>query len=254
MKRRFLHPTPRPHLGSTPEMDFPKFDGEDYQVWLDNCELYFEIYGVSELMKVKFAALNCVGNAALWLKMAQKRRQFVHWHDLRTAVQEKWGKNKHKFHMRQLLLLSQTSSVDEYTSKFDTLRHQILLADPHTSEVFFVERYIAGLRPEIRTAAILHQLEDVDTASCLALLQEVELNNDKACNSSKFSQRSFVKQSNNGDRNKRQSAPEEPRKVAEKLEALRAYSKAKNLCFKCGEPWARGHKCPDKVPLHIGEE
>ena len=75
-------------------------------MWLDNCELYFEIYGVSELMKVKFAALNCVGNAAWWLKMAQKHRQFVHWHDLRTAVQEKWGMNRHKFHMRQLLLLS----------------------------------------------------------------------------------------------------------------------------------------------------
>ena len=120
--------------------------------------------------------------------------------------------------------------------------------------MFFVERYIAGLRPEIRTAAILHQLEDVDTASCLALLQEVELDNNKAGNSSKSSQRSFVKQSNNGDRNKHQSTPKEPRKVAEKLEALRAYRKAKNLCFKCGEPWARGHKCPDKVPLHIGEE
>jgi len=35
----------RPHMGSTPKMDFPKFDGEDHQVWLDNCELYFEILG-----------------------------------------------------------------------------------------------------------------------------------------------------------------------------------------------------------------
>lgn len=185
------HHSPRPHMGSTPKMDFPKFDGEDYQVWLDNCELYFEIYGVFEQMKVKFASLNCVGNAALWLKMAQKRRQFEHWHELRTAVQDKWGRNKHKFHMRQLLLLSQTSSVDEYTSKFDTLRHQILLADPHTSEVFFVERYVAGLRSEIRSAVILHQPEDVDTASCLALLQEVELENDKAGSSSKSSHRSL---------------------------------------------------------------
>lgn len=48
-----------------PKMDFPKFDGEDYQVWLENCELYFDIYGVSESMKVKFASLNYVGNAAL---------------------------------------------------------------------------------------------------------------------------------------------------------------------------------------------
>lgn len=55
-------------------MDFPKFDGEDYQVWLDNCELYFDIYGVSDHMKVKFASLNVIGNVALWLKMAQKRK------------------------------------------------------------------------------------------------------------------------------------------------------------------------------------
>ena len=40
------------------KIDFPKFDGDDYQVQLDNCELYFEIYGVSEQMKVKFVTLN----------------------------------------------------------------------------------------------------------------------------------------------------------------------------------------------------
>lgn len=244
------HHSLRPHMGSTPKMDFPKFDGEDHQVWLDNCELYFKIYGVSEHMKVKFASLNCVGNAALWLKMAQKRRQFVHWHELRTAVQEKWRRNRHKFHMRQLLLLSQSGSVDDYTTKFDNLRHQILLADPHSSEVFFVERYVAGLRSEIRTVVILHQPEDVDTASCLALLQEAELESDKSGGNSKYSQRSGNKQSNT----EKGKQPDDTRKVAEKLEALHAYRKAKSLCFKCGEPWARGHKCPDKVPLHIMEE
>lgn len=48
--------------------------------------------------------------------------------------------------------------------------------------------------------------------------------------------------------------PKESRKLSEKLEALRSYRKAKNLCITCGDPWARGHKCPDKVPLHIMEE
>jgi hypothetical protein len=57
-------------------MDFPKFDGEDHQIWLDNCELYFEIYGVTPHMKVKFAALNMVGNAALWLKTTQSAVDF----------------------------------------------------------------------------------------------------------------------------------------------------------------------------------
>lgn len=58
------HHSHRSHFGSTPKMDFPKFDGEHYQVWIDNCELYFEMYGVSEQMKVKFTPLNFVDNVS----------------------------------------------------------------------------------------------------------------------------------------------------------------------------------------------
>ena len=155
---------------STPKMDFPKFDGEDYQIWLDNCELYFKIYGVSPNMKVKFATLNMIVNAALWLKTVQKRGQFVHWSDTCTAVVERWGKSKHTFYMRQMLVLSQTSSIEEYTAKFNTMKHQILLEDPNTSEVFFVERYLAGLRTKIRAMVVLHCPGDTDAASLLATL------------------------------------------------------------------------------------
>ncbi|XP_073356352.1 uncharacterized protein [Aegilops tauschii subsp. strangulata] len=242
----------RSSFGSTAKMDFPKFDGEDYQVWFDNCELYFDIYGVSDHMKVKFASLNVIGNAALWLKMAQKRKPLQHWDELRAAVAEKWGKDKHQFYMRQLLLLSQIGSVAEYTTKFDTLRHQILLADPHTHEVLFVERYIAGLRPDIRSAIVLHRPKSVDTASCLALLQEVEVEHDKSLSAVKQGSRSYNKSS--AEKKQGVSASEDSRKWSEKLEALRAYRKSKNLCFTCGYPWARSHKCPDKVPIHVMEE
>jgi hypothetical protein len=57
--------------------------------------------------------------------------------------------------MRQILNLRQTDTVESYTEKFNHLRHQILLHDPNTSEVFFVERYIAGLSDEIRSAVLL---------------------------------------------------------------------------------------------------
>ncbi|KAK1695253.1 hypothetical protein QYE76_011950 [Lolium multiflorum] len=114
------HTQHRTSFTSTPKMYFPKFDGDDHQIWLDNCELYFEIYGVSPHMKVKFATLNIVSNAALWLKTVQKRQKFVHWEELATAVVARWGKSKHTFYMRQLLILSQSGTVDEYTAKFDT--------------------------------------------------------------------------------------------------------------------------------------
>jgi hypothetical protein len=39
-----------------------------------------------------------------------------------------------------------------------------------------------------------------------------------------------------------------------KLIALKAYRRAKGLCFKCGERWGHAHKCSASVPLHMVEE
>jgi hypothetical protein len=72
--------------------------------------------------------------------------------------------------MRQILTICQTDTVATYTEKFNHLKHQILLHDPSMSEVFFVERFIAGLADELRAAVLLHLPEDVDTASLLAML------------------------------------------------------------------------------------
>jgi len=118
-----------------------------------------------------------------------------------------------------------------------------------------VECYTSGLRRDIRAAVGLHRPEDVDTASCLALLQEAELAHDQGTSSaSTKSLRHQHKQSSYGDKTKQSSGTDDSRKMAEKLEALCNYRKAKNLCFTCGDPWARGHKCPDKVPIHVMEE
>lgn len=40
----------------------------------------------------------------------------------------------------------------------------------------------------------------------------------------------------------------------DKMAALKAYRKANELCFKCGERWGHSHKCPTSVPLHLVEE
>jgi hypothetical protein len=77
---------------STPKMDFPKFNGTDPTIWKDNCEMYFEIYDILEMMKVKFSMLNFVGNAALWFKTIQSKQYIIHWEDLYKAVESYWGK------------------------------------------------------------------------------------------------------------------------------------------------------------------
>jgi len=38
------------------------------------------------------------------------------------------------------------------------------------------------------------------------------------------------------------------------LSALKEFRRKNGLCFKCGNKWAPGHKCPQQVPLHVIEE
>jgi hypothetical protein len=101
--------------------------------------MYFEIYGISKMMKVKFSMLNFVGNAALWLRTIQSKQYIIHWEDLYKSVESYWGKNKFNLFRRQILTIRQVGTVAEYTEKFNHLKHQILLHDPSTSEVFFAE-------------------------------------------------------------------------------------------------------------------
>jgi hypothetical protein len=51
----------------TPKMDFPKFDGENPKLWQTQCESYFEVFRVQPCLRTRFASLNFVQEAALWL-------------------------------------------------------------------------------------------------------------------------------------------------------------------------------------------
>ncbi|CAD6245110.1 unnamed protein product [Miscanthus lutarioriparius] len=59
-------------------------------------------------------------------------------------------------------------------------------------------------------------------------------------------------QSNSDD--KRNSETSKPKSPEDKLSALKAFTRAKGLCFKCGEKWSPTHKCPTSVSHHALEE
>jgi hypothetical protein len=56
-----------------------------------------------------------------------------------------WGKDQHHIFMWHIPSLKQSGSVAEYIEKFDDLRHQLLLHDPSTSNVF-VARFLEKLK------------------------------------------------------------------------------------------------------------
>lgn len=128
--------------GSTPKMDFPKFDGVNPRLWREQCEIYFEIYGVSKFMKTRFATLNFVGSAAIWLQTVQLKNRFQTWEAMYTAVCAHFDKDQYPLQMKQLESLRQSGSVADYEAKFQELAHSILLYNPSYDDIFFVTRFL----------------------------------------------------------------------------------------------------------------
>ncbi|XP_066374840.1 uncharacterized protein [Miscanthus floridulus] len=166
--------------------------------------------------------------------------------------------------MKQLDSLHQTGSVAEYQSKFEHMARSLLLYNPSYDDVFFVTRFLSGLKEEIRAPIILHRPPTLEVAGTLALLQEAELE----ANKSKFQSKADSKDSNRFQsktsaaydkskfrRDRAKQVYSTANESADKLGALKAYRRANNLCFTCGEKWTgKNHKCPPQVPLHIIQE
>lgn len=246
----------------TPKMDFPKFDGENPKLWKTQCENYFEVFHVQPCLRTRFASLNFVQEAALWLQNHEaKVGRVENWDEMCSLVLNQFGRNKYSLYRRQLRTLRQTGTVTEYYTKFQHIRHNLLLYNSALDDFFFVDEFLDGLRDDLRTAIWLHQPSDLDTAFRLALLQEEELEPGKRRHSHRTDHKDFSKSSTRytTDKSKQSLRSDEDKRADtstsdDRLESLKAYRRSKGLCFTCGEKYSKQHKCPASVPLHIVEE
>lgn len=165
--------------------------------------------------------------------------------------------------MKDLLSIRQISDVLEYANCFDLAKHKVLVHNKDMGEVFFVQKFLDGLKYVISNVISLHCLRTVDAALSLALMQEeiVEAStrrfSPRSRENSKFPTK-IAPQINPS--NSLLGTPPVSEKLAQKprwddkLQALRSARRAKGLCMKCGETYGPQHKCPPQIALHVMEE
>jgi hypothetical protein len=169
----------------------------------------------------------------------------------------RFDKDQYPLILKQFEATCQTASVQEFIAEFEQAAHNLLLYNPNYDETYFVTRFLAGLKEKVRAGIVLHRPPDVNTASALALLQEAELSRSKSKLLGKDSFRSTFKPAVerakfiDADKLKQQSGMTESE---DKLTALKNFRKRNGLCFKCGNKWAKEHKCPPQVAHHVIEE
>uniref|UniRef100_A0ACD6ATY1 Uncharacterized protein n=1 Tax=Avena sativa TaxID=4498 RepID=A0ACD6ATY1_AVESA len=154
------------------KMSFPRFDGEFPRIWRDKCLDYFRVCNIHPTMWLTAATMHLEGNAAHWFQ-AYKLKHTVHgWPEFITAVEAKFGVHDYRQFMDELLALKQTSTVDEYCSKFQELVFKISGHNPHYDETFFVSQFLKGLKTEIRLPVASQIPETLDRAMLLAHVQQ----------------------------------------------------------------------------------
>jgi hypothetical protein len=130
------------------------------------------MYGVDPAMRVRVATMQMVDAAALWLQSVESQLESVSWEQFCIMVRDRFDRDQHELLVRQILHIRQTSSVSDYIARFTSLTDQLIAYNKGVDPVYFVTRFIDGLRTEIRSVLLVQRPQNLDTACTLALLQE----------------------------------------------------------------------------------
>jgi hypothetical protein len=155
------------HL-SIPRMSFPKFEGEEPRIWIDQCVDYFTLYRVPEPVWVMSASLNMEGNAKRWFHIFKIRYGPCSWEEFCDAVLLKFGSEEYSQAMQSLLDIRQSGSVEEYKKLFDEARYATSVHNHDLDETLYVAHFIKGLKQELQGPVKSHMPASVERAALLA--------------------------------------------------------------------------------------
>jgi predicted aspartyl protease len=250
-----------------PKLNFPEFFGDNPRLWIARCENYFDMYEVEEFRWIQIASMYLFDAAARWYQSVQHRLKHASWNVFSELVLERFGREQKELLICQLFHIKQTGSVTEYVEKFAELVDMLTAYGHITEPVYYVVRFVDGLRDGIKSVVSLHRPVSFDTAASLALLQE---DVGVALRPSRKSDVYFTtKPASRGanplpppPRIDKKSTPIfheekkmcEGKSLEERMAALRAYRRAKGLCVRCAEKWSREHKCVATVQLNAVQE
>jgi hypothetical protein len=146
-------PPPRtktlPHH-ALPKLHFHKTDGSQPKICWTNVTNYFHIYQIPEHLWVEAATMHLEDNAAKWWQVYKITNPKVSWKQLSFDVQQQFGSDDHRSAINDLLDLRQTSTVEEYTTKFKSLQYDVSMHGSNYDAMFFATQYVRGLRDDVR--------------------------------------------------------------------------------------------------------
>nr|XP_009802879.1 PREDICTED: uncharacterized protein LOC104248335 [Nicotiana sylvestris] len=147
--------------------------------------------------------------------------------------------------------LSQLGSVDEFLSRFEDLKAQMIIRNPALNEDHFLSSFVGALKEEIRFSVKLFKPRTLSFAIQQARMQE------KAIEAAQKKQKQLYKSSANSGSSgvTRNVTTTNFKPTAFRLSPeVYEYMKNNYLCFRCGEKYGPRHQCKTKqLQCIVGE-
>ncbi|XP_078180776.1 uncharacterized protein LOC144574637 [Carex rostrata] len=253
-KRQIEHGTTKFNL---PRVDFSIFTGLKPSSWVDCCNFYFDMYQVPDEYKSRMAAMHFTGPADDWYRCFKVSNPQPPWPILVEEVLNYFAHNTSNA-VDEFKKVHQSGDLEEYIANFLQTRARLTYKRKITSEDFFVEGFISGLKDELRHTIEMFNPSTVNDA--IRFARKIELSIDSTIKRVitvvkplQYQHRNTYPLTDNRWKEKRLVI----RRLNATLEVPRIMNKPSNtlsldqkrllgLCFKCGEKWHQGHTCQIK--------
>ncbi|XP_014496781.1 uncharacterized protein LOC106758364 [Vigna radiata var. radiata] len=247
--------SPLPHSSSSTtrplKFDLPTFNGFDALGWIFKVNQFFDYHHTPPDQRIQIASFYLEGQALACFQWMFNNGLLSSWEAFLQALELRFAPSKFDDPIAALCKLTQTQSLHEYLSEFETLANRISDYPPN----FYLSCFLSGLKPPLRREVTALQPPDLPHAIALAKLHE-----------DKF--RPSIPPLNCFGRTPTPppplslspSIPPKPlppllptptNKIPIKrlTEAEMQVRRDKNLCFNCDERYTRGHQCKPQFLL-----
>jgi hypothetical protein len=115
------------------------------------------MYGTERGMWISVAEMHFEGAASCWYQSIESTLDSVSWEQFCDMVSERFERDQHELLLRKLHRIQQTSSVADYVTSFTTLVDQLKAYASGVDPIFFITRFVDGLKPDIRAIVIVQR-------------------------------------------------------------------------------------------------
>jgi hypothetical protein len=135
------------------KVKLPEFSGFDPQGWINKANLYFDINGTSDELRLRLAQLSMVGVAQHWFTIITQVRPSLSWLEFQSELLQRFSGLEVQNPYEQLATIKQGDSILDYIDDFEYLLSLV----PRLPESQALGYFVAGLNEEVRRWVRLHQ-------------------------------------------------------------------------------------------------